>query len=215
MFSTDRSYVLRINVDPRLFLSDQPTTLPPVPIEWYRDQTPADLAQTERLAGEYLRRALKLQFGDESLPLPKCAFTPMDGATNMPVGAETKEVHLLAEAQGKTPENENTFQLLLTREANTSMILLNSFDGQMERRPNAVFPGESSRPFLLAFPEQEKKPVMDPFAKEVEAAKPGPQPKAPIVERRPSRRLLFILPAGAAAAAIAIGWLLFARKKRG
>lgn len=200
MFATDRSYSLRINLDPRLFLSDQPTTLPPVPIEWYRDQTPAELAKTEGLAQEYLHRALKLRFGELSVALPKCSFQPMDGATNLPVGAETKEVHLLAEAGGRTPDGGNQFQLILSRDANTSMILLNSFDGRMERRPNAVFPGEGSRPFLLAFPDQPEVPVLD-AAGAAQAATPAPSREARGVHGPMSAMIAMV-----AAAVLILGW---------
>ena len=58
LFSADRSYTLRINVDPRLFISDQPSSLPPVPIEWYRDQKPEELAATKlKAAGVSLKGA--------------------------------------------------------------------------------------------------------------------------------------------------------------
>lgn len=212
MFSTDRGYTLRINLDPRLFLSDQPATLPPVPIEWYRDQTPAELAKTEGLAQEYLDRALKLRFGELSVALPKCSFRPMDGATNLPVSAETKEVHLVAEAGGRTPDGGNQFQLMLSRDANTSMILLNSFDGQMERRPNAVFPGEGSRPFLLAFPDKPKVPVLDSVG-----AVAQPRTPAPPREGAGLRLPLAAVIAMVAAAALILGWGLqrILRRRRG
>lgn len=152
LFSTDRGYTLRINLDPRLFISDQPSSLPPVPIEWYRDQKPDELAATKKKAAAYLLKALSIQFGDATRPVENCEFQPMDGATNMPLSADTQEVHLLAEAKGVVPEAAKSFALTLSHDANVSMILLNSFEGTMERRPNVVFPGETSRPFVLAFP---------------------------------------------------------------
>ena len=159
LFSADRSYTLRINVDPRLFISDQPSSLPPVPIEWYRDQKPEELAATKIKAAGYLVKALQIKFGDVTLPVENCDFQPMDGATNMPLSADTKEVHLLAEAKGTVPKEQNTFALALSQDANVSMILMNSFEGTMERRPNVVFPGETSRAFELPFPAKPAPPV--------------------------------------------------------
>lgn len=152
LFSAGRGYTLRVNVDPRLIISDQPSSLPPVPIEWYRDQKPEELAATEEKASGYLRKALSIRFGEITAAVEKCRFQPMDGATNMPLSEDTKEVHLLAEMKGYVPEGQSSFSLSLSHDANVSMILMNSFEGAMERRPNVVFPGESSRPFPLAFP---------------------------------------------------------------
>lgn len=151
-FAADRGFTLRINVDPRLILSDQPASLPPVPVEWYTDQKPEERAAAEQKAAAYLRKVLTMKFGTMTAAVEKCSFLPMDGATNMPLSADTKEVHLLAETKGKVPAGQDAFSLALSQEAGVSMILMNSFEGTMERRPNVVFPGESSRPFRLAFP---------------------------------------------------------------
>jgi hypothetical protein len=151
LFSKDRSYLIRINVDPRLFLSSQPSSLPPVPIEWFMDQSEPQKNDTFKAAEAYLQKALKLKFGSSLVPLPPSEFRPMDGATNQPLAESTKEVHLLAEAKGIAPEDAGTFEAVLTQEAGVSMILLSSFEGEMEKRPNVVFPGESSRSFRLPF----------------------------------------------------------------
>lgn len=151
LFSADRSYILRISLDPRLFLSDQPASLPPVPIEWYREQSEAELTATKQKAAEYLKRALTLKFGDKSSPVENCEYQPMDGATNMPLADDTKEVHLLATMKGIAPDNSTGFAIALSQSANVSMILMNSFEGTMERRPNVIFPGETTRPYALAF----------------------------------------------------------------
>ena len=200
LFSADRSYTLRINVDPRLFISDQPSSLPPVPIEWYRDQKPEELAATKIKAAGYLVKSLHIKFGDVTLPLENCDFQPMDGATNMPLSADTKEVHLLAAAKGTVPKEQNTFALALSQDANVSMILMNSFEGTMERRPNVVFPGETSRPFQLAFP-----------------AKPAPSASIPTIEKpavptqdkaRSTNKILWAVAAGGILLAIflALRW---------
>lgn len=151
LFSADLSYTLRVSLDPRLFLSDQPSALPPVPIEWYRDQGEKDLEETRKKAADYLQRALILKFGEKSVAVKNCDFQPMDGATNMPIAADTKEVHLLATTKGRVPDGERSFAVTLSQNANVSMILMNSFEGTMERRPNVIFPGETTRPYELVF----------------------------------------------------------------
>lgn len=148
VFQADRSYILRVNVDPRLFLSPQPTSLPPVETKWYSDQSPEELKKTEQQATEYLKRALTFLFGGQAGTASEVAYTPMDGATNQPLSAESKEVHLLAEIRGTTTAAD--FQVVLGMEANTSLILINSLGSQLERRPQVLFPGETSRAFMLA-----------------------------------------------------------------
>jgi len=167
LFSKDRTYLVRINVDPRLFLSAQPSSLPPVPVEWFRDQSDAEKKKTFETAEAYLKKALQLKFGTELVPLPPSVFQPMDGATNQPMVESTQEAHLLAETRGKAPVGATTFEALLSQDAGVSMILLSSFEGEMEKRPNVVFPGESSRPFPLRFvAETPSAPVISPVEPE-------------------------------------------------
>lgn len=158
LFLADRSYTLQVSLDPRLFLSDQPASLPPVPVEWYREQTPEQLTATWHKAAGYVREALELKFGQLTGRIGGIEFQPMDGATNEPLGADSKEVHLLGKAKGVVPEGGGSFQIALGRNANVSMILLNSLDGEMERRPNVIFPGETSRPFELKFAAVKSEP---------------------------------------------------------
>ena len=146
-FGTDHSYVLRINLDPRLFLSTNPTTLPPVEAAWWREQSEGQKKASLQQAIDYVQKALTLIFGGKAIALPAFSFQPMDGAANTPFTAETKEVHLLAETRGKAEASE--FQVALGKEANTSLILLNSYGGNVERRPQVLFPGETSRAFVL------------------------------------------------------------------
>lgn len=148
-FGADGSYSVKVNVDPRLFLSDRPSELPPVPVEWYRDQSEAALAETRRSAQAYLGRALTLIFSEKTVPFPSCTFLPMDGATNTPLGEETREVHLLAQCSARLPAGAGEFKIALGNSANVSMILLNSLAGKAERRPQVLFPGETSRAFKL------------------------------------------------------------------
>lgn len=149
VFSTDHHYTLRINLDPRLFLSDQPTSLPPVPANWFRDQSPEEVQKTFASAQDYLNRALECRFSGKTAALTGCRFQAMDGASNGPFTEASQEVHLLGEMEGQAPTGQAAFELALLQPANTSLILLNSLDGKAERRPQVLFPGETSRPFPL------------------------------------------------------------------
>ena len=146
-FGTDRSFSLRINVDPRTFLAADPTTLPPVPSSWYREQTPEQIAVTHQKAQEYLSNSLGVLFGGQKIALPECQIQAIDGADNTPLKAETQEVHLLATATGRIPDTAETFQIEFAKDANTSLILLHTQAGKSELRPQVIFPGETSRAF--------------------------------------------------------------------
>jgi alpha-mannosidase len=70
LFSKDRTYLVRINVDPRLFLSAQPSSLPPVPVEWFRDQSDAEKKKTFETAEAYLKSLPPASLpGTASLPI--------------------------------------------------------------------------------------------------------------------------------------------------
>lgn len=158
-FAKDRRYTLRINLDPRVFLSEQPTSLPPVPAEWYLKQAAAEKEATHAQAMAYLRETLGLTFGDQKTSLPECDFVALDGATLEALAPETAETHLLATAHGEIPEHSRNYTLAFGRQANVSLILLNSMAGG-EKQPQVLFPGETSRPFTLPEPEaQEEGPL--------------------------------------------------------
>lgn len=206
-FGMDGAYTLRVNVDPRLFLSDRPSELPPVPVEWYRDQSEAELAATRRSAQAYLARALTLVFSDKNESMPSCTFLPMDGATNMPLDVETREVHLLARCSARVPEGGRDFKLALGKDANVSMILLNSLAGKAERRPQVLFPGETSRAFRLvaesAAPSEPPAPAVAPVVEPAPEARPpaaeagsqtsAPQPASEEGEFKWSRVVVLVL----------------------
>jgi hypothetical protein len=118
-----------------------------VEAKWYRDQSADELKATHAKAAEYLRATLSLRFGTQVTPLTDVTFQAIDGGTNKLITDAGTEVHLLATVTGRTAES--TFQLALAREANTSVILLNSLAGQIERRPQVLFPGETGRAFHL------------------------------------------------------------------
>lgn len=148
-FAADHSYTLRLNVDPRVFLSDQPTSLPPVSADWYLSQSEDQKKETYAKATEYLKANVGLTFNDQTIALPACEFIAMDGATNEEVKPDTAETHLLATAHSEVPAGADQFKIVFGRGANVSLILLNSEAGMEEKRPQVIFPGESSRPFKL------------------------------------------------------------------
>ncbi len=161
-FAADRTYTLKINVDPRTFLAADPTTLPPVPGSWYREQTPEQRATTHQKAREYLSSALGVLFGGQKSVLPDCEIQAIDGADNNPLKADTQEIHLLATARGRIPESAATFQVDFAKEANTTLILLHTQAGSAEPRPQVIFPGETSRVFQLKIIEPAAPPPASP-----------------------------------------------------
>lgn len=155
LFRRDGGFDLKISLDPRVFLSDQPTSLPPVPAEWFTSQSDAEVAETWTHAKSYLADNFHLRFGENETPLPEPAFQAMDGATNQPLSPETAEVHILATMEGRLPDTTAetlAFEIAFGQNANTSLILLNSIDAKPERRPQVLFPGETSRPFAIPAP---------------------------------------------------------------
>jgi len=159
-FDSDGGFTLRINVDPRTFLAADPTSLPPVPGSWYREQTPEQTAATHEKARKYLSRALGLVFDGRKTPLPTCEIQAIDGADNTPLKPDTQEVHLLATMRSSPPHGSRSFQIDFAKDANTTLILLQGRKGSPDVRTQVVFPGETSRPF--AFQVEEKPEVIVP-----------------------------------------------------
>ena len=148
-FTQGRQFTLKMNLDPRVFLSDQPTSLPPVSADWYLSQSETEKAATYAKAMEYLKANVGLTFNDQTLPLPACEFVALDGATYEAVKPDTAETHLLATAKAEVPGGADSFKIAFGKGANVSLILLNSEEGNNERKPQVIFPGETSRPFKL------------------------------------------------------------------
>jgi hypothetical protein len=76
----------------------------------------------------------------------------MDGATSLPLTAETTEVHLLATLKGTVPASGREFVVGFGAEAQVSLILLLKNPGQIEPKVQVIFPGENSRPFVTPEP---------------------------------------------------------------
>jgi hypothetical protein len=148
-FDAQGHFKMKVNVDPRVIISDQPTTLPPVEAAWYLDQTPEQVKATYEKAVAYLNAQLKIQFGPNAWPLPQVSWQAMDGTTNLPLTAETKEVHLLATIKGSVPADQSTFALGFGQTAQVSLILLLKNPGLTEPKVMVLFPGETSRPFSV------------------------------------------------------------------
>lgn len=137
----------RLNLDPRLFLAEDPRSLPPVPAPWFRDQSEEEKKRTLADALAYVRAALTLFFDKEAAGELAWEFEPIDGATGMAFDEATAEVHLLARVKTRCPAGSETCWLRLEAPAKAPIVLLNRLDDQDERRPQILFPGESSRPF--------------------------------------------------------------------
>ena len=151
-FGSAGSFEMKVNVDPRVFLSPQPASLPPVVASWYLDQSPEQVKESLKKATEYLEKNLKLIFGSETFVLPECSWQAMDGATSLPLTAETTEVHLLATLKGAVPASSREFVVGFGAEAQVSLILLLKNPGQREPKVQVIFPGENSRPFVTPEP---------------------------------------------------------------
>jgi hypothetical protein len=140
---------MKVNVDPRVILSDQPTSMPPVVAAWYLEQSPEQVKATFEKAAAYLSANLKLQFGSVVVPLPEVTWQAMDGITNLPLTAETTEVHLLATIKSAVPAGQGTFTLGFGQAAQVSLILLLKNPSLTEPKVLVLFPGETSRPFSV------------------------------------------------------------------
>ncbi len=136
---------LKLDIDPRLFLSDKPATLPPVEAAWYRDLSPAKLDAAEASAAEFIRSRLVFKLGEVSIN-PTWKFLAMDPSGNQPLSATSKEIHLLADATAAIPAGVSTFQLSLDPNSSAALTMLTTIDGEAQRRPQVIFPGEQSRP---------------------------------------------------------------------
>lgn len=148
-FTAGGNFDLTINFDPRSFLAADPRSLPPVVGSWFSDQSPDQAASTLEKAREYLRQSIQLLFNGQPLALPKLTIQPIDGADNTPLKPDTQELHLLSKCAAPIPEGATEFQIAFGKNAATDLILLNALENAAERRPQVLFPGETSRPFVF------------------------------------------------------------------
>ncbi len=188
-FKNDRSYTLTINLDPRSFLATDPTTLPPVPGSWYRDQSKEQITATHAKAREYLAQVLSFSFSGTKAELVATDLVAIDGNDNTPFKADTPEIHLLATLRGTLPVAASDFLIAYDKAATTSLILLIEHEGETERRPQVIFPGETSRAIKL-----------------VTHVAPPPPPAQP-----KSNNFLLIMVLSIAVILLVIGWRLLVR----
>ena len=148
-FAPDGGFEIKVNIDPRVFLSDNPTSLPPVPASWFLDQSEDQRRDTFRQATSHVGRMLKFQLGKEALKEPAIDWQAMDGATSLAVTVDTAETHLLGTLRGAVPEGADRFTLQYAREGQVSLILLTTTPGMTEPKVQVLFAGESSRPVAI------------------------------------------------------------------
>lgn len=186
-FAADGAYEVKVNLDPRVFLSDTPASLPPVPASWYLDQTEDQRRGTFRQASAYVGRTLRFLLGVTALKEPAIDWLAMDGATNVAVTADTAETHLLGTLRGTVPEGEGSFTLEYARDGQVSLILLTTTPGMTEPKVQVLFAGESSRP--VAIPAGRPRPA-------------SPAPASEGVQRPLGPAALLVLLAAIAAAGV-------------
>lgn len=191
-FEASGDYELRVNLDPRVFLSSIPTSLPPVAADWFLSQSTDQVKSTFAKATEHLQKHLEMRFGGKVEPIVGMTFVAMDGATNQPVTDETAEMHLLGTLRGRVTAGAGEFVLGFAREAQVSLILLLKTAEMAEPKVQVLFPGESSRP-----------------------VKVSTKSAGPILAKEPQWRGSWWLGwlAGATVFAGAIGWMATRRKR--
>lgn len=145
-FSATREAVIKVNLDPRLFLSAQPTAVPPVPASWWFEQDEAAKQKTRSDAAGYVERTFGFSLG--ATPLKgEWKVEPIDSASAFPLGEASTEAHLLVEHRGPLPLGPGDFKVAVGKDCAVAVILLCSNTGDAERRPQSLFPGETSRAF--------------------------------------------------------------------
>jgi len=178
-FTSDGGFEVKVNIDPRVFLSDNPASLPPVPASWYLDQSENQRRSTFRQATSHVSRMLKFQLGKEALKEPAIDWQAMDGATSLAVTANTAETHLLGTFRGAVPEGADRFTLEYAREGQVSLILLTTTPGVTEPKVQVLFAGEGSRP--IAIPAGRPRPEPPPPARGPSQRSQGPEALALVV----------------------------------
>jgi hypothetical protein len=189
-FTASGNFDLTINFDPRAFLAADPRSLPPVAGSWFSDQSPEQAAATLEKASDYLRQSVGLIFNGRPIPLPKLTLQPIDGSDNTPLKPDTQELHLLAKCAAPAPEGATEFQISFAKNAAIDLILLNALENAAERKPQVLFPGETSRPFVF---------------------RSAPPPPVAVTPPAPKGSYLSTLALVIALAAVFIGWRLLSK----
>lgn len=146
-FKSTGEVEFRLNLDPRLFLSEDPRSMPPVPAPWFRDQPEEEKRRTLEDALGYVKTAVTFFFDGQAAEAFAWEFKAIDGATGEALADDTLEVHLLATVKTRCPAGSAACSVRLEMPAKAPAVLLNRLDDQDERQPQILFPGETSRPF--------------------------------------------------------------------
>lgn len=148
IFHPDRTCELKVNLDPRLFLHEVPSTLPPIPGSWWWDQKEAERAANQDRARQYLANTLQFALGATPAQ-PTWSVQAIDSTLTTELSPTSAEVHLLATCRVEPTADASEFKLTLARSAVVPVILLNSEFGNAKITPQSVYPGETSRAFPL------------------------------------------------------------------
>lgn len=147
-FTTGKNASLKVNLDPRLFLSVPPSSLPPVPASWWFDQDENSKAESIKKAGSYIDKILTFRVG-ETIMNGTWQITPIDSVSAFPLVTSSAEVHLLAEYTSSLSNTDGVFTLEVSKDCPVGLILVNSLEGVDERKPQSLFAGETSLGFTL------------------------------------------------------------------
>jgi len=143
--TSNGAHVLRLNIDPRLVISNTPASMPPVGVDWYREQTPEQVVETGSKTIAYIRKTLRFDYGSRASALD-WEVQPMDGVSNQPLSDSTTEVHLLAVASHFPSATEASLAVSLAADAAAALTIITLIDGAASQRAQVLFPGESSKP---------------------------------------------------------------------
>lgn len=173
IFHPDRTCELKVNLDPRLFLHEVPSTLPPVPGSWWWDQSEADRAANQDRARQYLASTLQFTFGTSQVE-PGWAVQAIDSTLTTELSPTSAEVHLLARCRVEPTAEAREFKLTLARSAVVPVILLNSREGNPQILPQSVYPGETSRahPLPITSPPTPQAPLATPPGLQTDSSTP-------------------------------------------
>lgn len=147
-FHPDHTCEIRVNMDPRLFLHEVPSTLPPVPGSWWLDQDDVARAQTSEKARAHLDRTLHFTWNDAPMR-PGWEVIAIDSTLATELTPTSAEVHLLARSRVPLHPLQGELKARLEKSSAVPLILLTTGPGS-KQVPQSVYPGESSRGFSPA-----------------------------------------------------------------
>jgi hypothetical protein len=107
--------------------------------------TAQEVEQAHQKAAAFINRTVTLRLG-QSAAAPGWTFIPVDGANNKPLAPDSAEIHLVADAKVAVPADAASLEIMLDRSSAAALTLLGTVYGKAERRPQVLFPGETSRP---------------------------------------------------------------------